>query len=136
MVEPTRGQDWLLQVNTNTVASPVWTDIGGQRGLSLDRNMDEIDTTDKNNAGHKESLPGLRGWSIDLDGLVEFDNGFAELESVWETNHKRAHIRLVRSDAVTYTGQATMTSLVMDAPLDDAATCSVSFTGAEALVKA
>ena len=132
-----RGVDWYLMVNTGTVAVPVWTRVGGQRNSPFDRTTDFLDTSDKESEGAKSGLAGMRGWSMSCDLLCQTDDsGWQELEDVWETNQKLAHIRLVRADGVTYTGQAVMTSLAIDPPHDGVVGCSCSFEGATVLVKA
>jgi predicted secreted protein len=96
-----------------------------------------MDTSDKESSGMKSGLAGMRGWTMSLDLLCQTDDsGWQELEDIWETDRKLAHMRIVRADAVTYTGQAVMSSLSIDPPHDGVVGCAVSFEGADPLVKA
>ena len=60
----TVGKDYLLKVNTGTVASPVWTQIGAQRSADLNRSADSIDVSHKTSGGWSAKKAGLRSWSI------------------------------------------------------------------------
>jgi len=51
------GVTFLIQVNTGTETSPTWTAVGGQRGATLNRSVDEADVTSKDSLGWHEGLP-------------------------------------------------------------------------------
>jgi TP901-1 family phage major tail protein len=138
MPDPIRGIDILVKVNTGSEASPVWTTVGGQRGLTLNRSADTLDNTSKTDdltlAGWKSQLSGLREWSIDCDGLlVDGDAALDLLETAWEGGDY-VQVQAVRTGK-TYQGNAYITDLSIDAPHDDMATVSCTLVGAGALAE-
>lgn len=129
----TVGKDWLLYVNTGTVAAPVWTLIGGQRGSSLSRTADEIDVSHKTSDGWKSSKAGLRGWSIDLDGLVLLtDAGLEALEVAFSTGAE-INVKFEYPDKKFRTGWGSITDLSIETPHDGEASLSGTITGNGAL---
>lgn len=129
----TVGKDWLLYVNTGTVAAPVWTLIGGQRGSSLSRTADEIDVSHKTSGGWKSSKAGLRGWSIDLDGLVLLtDAGLEALEVAFSTGAE-INVKFEYPDKKFRTGWGSITDLSIETPHDGEASLSGTITGNGAL---
>ncbi len=129
----TVGKDYLLYVNTGTVATPVWTLIGGQRGSSLGRTADSIDLSHKTSGGWKSAGAGLRGWSIDLDGLVLLnDTGLEALETAFE-NGKNIHLKFEYPDGKYRTGWAAVTDLSIETPHDGEASLSGTLEGNGAL---
>jgi TP901-1 family phage major tail protein len=129
----TVGKDFLLYVNTGTVAVPVWTLIGGQRGASLSRSADEIDISHKTSGGWKSVKAGLRSWSIDLDGLVLLqDEGLQALEYAF-MNGLEIQIKLLYPDGSYQTGWGSLTDFSMEAPHDGEATLKGTIGGNGAL---
>ncbi|HEY8342034.1 MAG TPA: phage tail tube protein, partial [Calditerricola sp.] len=68
------GVDILLLVNTGSDESPVWTEVGGQRGATLSESLETIDVTAKDSGGAQEFAPGLYSWTISADGVVVVGN--------------------------------------------------------------
>lgn len=129
------GVDFIVQVNTGTPVSPVWTTVGGQRNATLNRSMDEEDRTTKDSSGWHEGEPSIRHWSIDFDALLlESDAGYAELEDAYN-NKEKVHVRVRTPAGNTYTGYAILTDLTMEGPMEEA-TISGTLTGSGALTKA
>lgn len=127
------GKDFLLSVNTGTVAVPVWSLIGGQRGSSLSRTADEIDVSHKTSGGWKSMKAGLRGWSIDLDGLVLLtDTGLEALELAFSTGVE-VHLKFEYPDETYRTGWASVTDLSIDTPHDGEASLKGTLSGNGAL---
>jgi TP901-1 family phage major tail protein len=125
----TVGKDYLLYINTGTVAVPVWTLIGGQRSSSLGRTADSIDTSHKTSGGWKSALAGLRGWSIDLDGLVLLnDLGIDALETAFSQG-KQVNIKFEYPDKRYQTGWASITDFSMETPHDGEASLSGTLEG-------
>ena len=130
------GVAFIIAVNTGTEGSPVYTDIGGQRSASLSLNLGESDVTSKDSANWSESLPTIRDWSVDFDGLLlEADAGYAELEDKF-FNRTALQVRLTTAAANTYIGLCNLSSLSQDAPHDGEASISGSLKGTGPLVKA
>lgn len=129
----TVGKDYLLYVNTGTVNSPTWTLVGGQRGASLARTADSIDISHKTSGGWKSMKAGLRGWSIDLDGLVLLqDPGVQALEEAF-MGGLEVHIKLEYPDGTVQTGWGSLTDFSMEAPHDGEASLKGTIEGNGAL---
>lgn len=129
----TVGKDFLLYVNTGTVAIPVWTLIGGQRGASLARSAEEIDVSHKGSGGWGAKKAGLRSWSLDLDGLVlAADSGIAALEYAFQ-NGLEVNIKLEYPDKSYNTGWGSVTDFSMEAPHDGEASLKGTISGNGAL---
>jgi predicted secreted protein len=106
--------------------------IGCQRDSSLESQFETIDATCKDNDGAKATLPGQLSWSVSMDAVQVFDatKGVKQLmtshlakQSVyvaWTTG--------IEADPI-FTGNAYITQLTQNGPLNDTATYSVTFTG-------
>lgn len=130
------GVSFLVKVNTGTVATPVYTAVGGQRNATLSMGTDEIDLTDKASSNWHEGLPSVRNWSIEGDGLlVQDDAGLQELEDAF-IGGEMLKVQLLTASGKTYTGDAILTDFSYEAPYDDAATASYTLTGSGALTPA
>lgn len=136
MPEPTTGVDFLIYVNTGTIASPTWVLVAGQRNGRLSRRTDEANLTSKDSKGWHRGKPSLLHWSIDFDGLiVEGDAGQDKLDEVWR-NRQQVQVRMVTEAGTKHTGLATITDLSEAAPYDAEATMSGTLTGSQELVRA
>ena len=130
-----RGIDILVSVNTGTAESPKYTAVGGQRGATLNRSSETIDVSNKVSGSWRKSISGLKEWSVDADGLLALsDAGFAALEAAFE-NSEEVLIQIAKGTDLVYSGEAIITDFPIEAPYDDVATYSVSFTGAGALTR-
>ncbi len=110
--------------------------VAGQRGATLDRTADTIDSTAKDSAGKwKQNDVSFKSWSADCDGLlVEDDGGYLALEAAYLAGTKVA-VTVTFPSGDTQGGQAIITSFPIEAPYDDDATYSVSLMGDGALTK-
>lgn len=130
-----KGLDFLVLINTGTSAAPSFKPIAAQRGATLNRSAETLDVTSKDSEGWKENLAGLKEWSIDADGLlVESDKGFKALEDAY-MNSEKIKIQLQTASGNKYEGDAIIVDAPIEAPYDDVATYSFSFTGAGKLTK-
>lgn len=128
--EATVGKDYLLYVNTGTVQTPDWTIIGGQRGASVNESAEEIDVSHKTSGGYTDTLPGLRSWSIDLDGLVMLnDTGVNALRKAYAQG-KKVNLKLRYPDNSYQIGWASVTELSKETPHDGEASLSGTLNGA------
>jgi len=107
---------------------------------SLSVSRDLRDSTNKSSAGWSESLAGLKSWELSGDGFVEFANtdsetkNFKELFTQMIADNPEVTVKF--SDGTTYyVGNAFMTSLSMDAGVEENATYSVSLTGTGVLTQ-
>jgi TP901-1 family phage major tail protein len=129
----TVGKDYLLYVNTGTVAVPVWTLVGGQRNATLNRSGDSIDISHKTSGGWKSSKVGLRGWSVDLSGLQLLnDDGVKALDYAF-MNGLEVQIKFVYPDGTAQTGWGSLTDWSLDTPHDGEASLSGTIEGNGAL---
>lgn len=136
MGDPTTGVDFLVYVNTGTLAAPTWTKIAGQRNGRLSRRTDTANLTSKDSAGWARNIPTIISWNIDFDGLiVEGDSGQDALEEAWR-NREQVQVRMVTEAGVKYTGLASITDLSDAAPYETEATFSGTLTGSEELARA
>lgn len=123
------GKDFILKINTGTVAIPTWTTIGGQRGTSLKRTADEVDVSHKTSGGWKGTKAGLRSWSVDLDGLVILsDTGLQALEQAFMAGAE-VNVQLEYPDDTVQTGWGSVTDFSLDTPHDGEATLKGTIVG-------
>ena len=127
--EATVGKDYLLYVNTGSVAAPEWTLVGGQRSSNLSKKADSIDVSHKTSGGWKSKKAGLKEWSIDLAGLVLLnDPGITALEQAFDEG-KDAHIKLQYPDFTYRTGWVSISEFSVENPHDGAATLKGTLNG-------
>lgn len=112
------------------------TAIAYSKSCTLNRNVATIDVTSKDSSGNTDILPGLRDWSIDVDGLVALDSAVnAEYLDGLITGRTQVKVRFstnVSGDG-HWNGSAYVTSLSITAPMEDAITFSATFSGDGAL---
>lgn len=126
-----KGIDFLIGVTVNDEMKI----LGGQRSATLNRSADTIDVTNKESEGWQENLAGLKNWGIDTDGLVvENSEAYDYLEECFMES-KEVDAYLTTPMGKKYTGKAIITDFPLEAPYDDAATYSVTFTGSGKLKK-
>lgn len=127
-----KGIDFLVMVEQ---ADGVFVKVGGQRGATLNRSADTLETTSKDSDGFKEFESAFKEWSIDADGLyVAGDTGFQALEDSF-MNGTKLKVQLAMPSGEQYEGMAVITDLPIEAPYDDMATYSVTLQGSGKLEK-
>jgi len=130
----TVGKDYLLYICTgSSYTDPTWTLIGGQRGASTSMSADEIDVSDKTTGGWKSTLPGLRSWSIDLDGLMLLNDDGVEAMEYAFLNGKTVFVKLEYPNGRYKTGWAAITDWSNETPHDGEASLSGTLSGNGAL---
>lgn len=107
--------------------------------LNINHSLREI--TSKESAGFKESLEGLRDWSVDLDGAYAWTdaagaaltNGADDLLNSYMITRTALTIKFGNVAAATgdtvYSGSVWLTSFSVSAGTEDTATYSLSFEG-------
>lgn len=121
-----KGIDFLIKTKIDNVE----TFVAGQRSCTLNRSSDTLDVTCKDNEGWQDNLSGLKNWGVDTDGLiVKDDQCFKFLEKCFMEG---TSVPVIVSTPLgrNYKGEAIITDFPIEAPYDDAATYSLSFTGA------
>ncbi len=117
-----------LYVSTNLVAISTT--------CSLSQKMEIRDTTNKDSGGFKSGLKGVKSWSIECSALVAFDETYnaAWLQGLYTTGAEVAvKIATTNGDDYYYTGNAIISSLKVDAPMEQNATFSATFNGSGTL---
>ncbi len=104
---------------------------------SISMNMDLRDKTSKSSGGYQESLGGLRSWELSGDAFVEIGSiTGADIEELWTTWEAREKVAVkFGASGMEYTGDALITSISIDAGVEENATYSISLTGTGALAK-
>lgn len=105
--------------------------------LNLERAM--IDVSTKDSAGDSESIAGQKSASVDFEALVDFSptapvEGLVDLITIYQAN-SAVTWEIASGSAGTapkFTGSGFISSLSMDAPMEDATTFSgtITVTGA------
>lgn len=108
--------------------------VGGQRGATLNRSSEPLDTTAKDNeGGWKTSITGFKEWSIEAEGILMTGNeGFNAVEDAFLSS-KPIMVELSTPGGRKYKGLGIITELPIEAPYDDMATYSLTIQGAGAL---
>lgn len=68
-VEKVNARDWVVEINTGTVALPTWVQVGGVTSFTIGRDAEEVDTTDFDSNGIEEHQVMQRGKTITLEGF-------------------------------------------------------------------
>ena len=120
------GNDFLLHVQTGVTAAgvPVFTAVGGQRGLSTETSREMIDLSDKT-SDHSKSGYGRQDTTASLQGIMmEGDVGYDALENA--INTKKTIIAEIRDKGVTYqTAEVLISSLSKEYADNDAVSASM-----------
>jgi predicted secreted protein len=117
--------------------------------LSINHNL--RDSSNKQSGGWSESLEGQRDWEISAEGMLAFlgpsasagtgsaipEKTVDEMFTAYITTRATLSIVFESPDAgdYQYSGTAWLTSISMDAPLEDTSTWSMSFKGTGALTQ-
>lgn len=127
-IKEVRGADVLLKIDGVAVA--------GQRDCNLSMNGDSIDTTTKTNAGWKTSLQGLKSWQMTMDCVNYIGDAAAGQKQLKQAflNGTNIEVAMCFGTEEIYSGEASITSLEQDGPMDDVSTASLTLEGASALV--
>lgn len=133
------GTDLLLKVGSSNSNEVV---VAFATSCSLEISMDEIDQTNKDSAGWKQIIGGLRSWSVSADALYqnEAESSKKAFTDFWDNieNRTKVFVELTRAGTLTsdnkyYHGEAYVTSLSVNGGTEDQSTFSVSLTGSGAL---
>lgn len=106
--------------------------ISSTTSHTLNFEMATRDATTKDSGGYEEVLEGLRSWTVDFDAMVAFDdtNGYEELRALIAG---RTEVTVLFSSVVSgdpqWSGKAFLTSVSLEAAVEDSSTMSGSFKG-------
>jgi len=123
------GTNLILTVATNAIAHTT--------SASLSIEMATIDVSSKDSSGNQEVIGGQKSSTIDFEGLTDFaSNGYGidDLFSLLDNRTEVAWVLGVDSDddatvdGANFSGVGYITSLSVDAPMEDATTYSGTIT--------
>ena len=105
--------------------------IAHATSASLSMTTDLRDSTTKSSSGFQENLGGLKSWEMSGDAFVDISSPTgADIESLWTVWNDRSVVSCTFGlSGMTYTGNAIITSLSIDAGVEENATFSISLTG-------
>ena len=111
--------------------------VAHSTSASISMNMDLRDSTTKSSAGYQENLGGLRSWELSGDAFVEIGAiAGADIEELWTTWEARTAVVVnFGATGMIYSGSAFITSISIDAGVEENATYSISLTGTGQLSK-
>ena len=104
---------------------------------SISMNLDLRDSTTKSSDGWQKNLGGLKSWEMSGDAFVEIGSiTGADIEELWVIWEARTEVAVkFGASGMEYTGNAIITSISIDAGVEENATYSISLTGSGALAK-
>tara|TARA_R100001440_G_scaffold61921_3_gene81879 strand:- start:629 stop:1030 length:402 start_codon:yes stop_codon:yes gene_type:complete len=105
--------------------------IAHSTSASLSMSTELRDSTTKSSGGFQENLGGLKSWELSGDAFVDIASPTgADIESLWTVWNARTAVTCTFGlSGMTYTGTAIITSLSIDAGVEENATYSISLTG-------
>ena len=113
------------------------TAFAATTSATLNIEMDLPDSSTKNSGGWAEHILGQKSWSVDLDGIADFEltTGTVDILASFLIDRTQADIEFepqagaFNTKGVSYTGTASLASVSLVAANEDTATLSGSFTG-------
>ena len=123
-----KGLDVLIKVGSQVV--------GGQRNASLEMSAETIDTTVKTTGGWAAKIPGIKSWTSSCDGVYFVDDAGLEAAQTAFMNGTAVSLEFSNSNGLSYSGQAVITSMAVEAGQEDIVSYTISFEGTGALTAA
>ena len=123
-----KGLDVLIKVGSQVV--------GGQRNASLEMSAETIDTTVKTTGGWAAKIPGIKSWTSSCDGVYFVDDAGLEAAQTAFMNGTAVSLEFSNSNGLSYSGQAVITSMSVEAGQEDIVSYTISFEGTGALTVA
>ena len=120
-----KGLDVLIKVGSQVV--------GGQRNASLEMSAETIDTTVKTTGGWASKIPGMKSWTSSCDGVYFVDDAGLEAAQTAFMNGTAVSLEFSNSNGLSYSGQAVITSMSVEAGQEDIVSYTISFEGTGAL---
>ena len=120
-----KGLDVLIKVGS--------TVVGGQRNASLEMSAETIDTTVKTTGGWASKITGIKSWTSSCDGVYFVDDAGLEAAQTAFMNGTEVQLEFSNSAGLSYSGQAVITSMSVEAGQEDIVSYTISFEGTGAL---
>ena len=130
-----------IQNATDVVLSVTTADgleaVAHATSCSLSVNVDLRDSTTKSSGGWADNLGGLKSWEMSGDAFVDIAGPTgADVEQLYTVLEARTAVTCTFGlTGMLYTGTAIITSISIDAGVEENATFSISLTGTGALVQ-
>ena len=130
-----------IQNATDVVLSVTTADgleaVAHATSCSLSVNVDLRDSTTKSSGGWADNLGGLKSWVMSGDAFVDIAGPTgADVEQLYTVLEARTAVTCTFGlTGMLYTGTAIITSISIDAGVEENATFSISLTGTGALVQ-
>lgn len=127
--------DVVVKINTTAGSAPADV-LLHCTSASLSVSRDLRDSTTKESAGWQKNLPGLKSWEISGDGFADFSgtNDIKDLITEMISASPEVEVSFGVAGQGVYTGEAIISSVSIDAGVEENATYSLTLTGTEALV--
>ena len=112
------GSSLLIKVDSTAVAHTTTA------SLSMDANM--IDVSSKDSGGDAQFLAGQKTATLDFEGLTDFSATSYSLDNLFTMWYNREEIdwELETSGGTGFSGKGYISSLSLDAPMEDVSTFS------------
>lgn len=127
-----------LKLYIDTANGTTWVEIGCASSATINLETEMIEASCKGDDGWSDAVPGRRNWSIDVEGLVIYDNAHnsEEFMDIFLGKTKCA-LRWTTAETgdMQWTGSAFMTSYSETAAYEEIASYSASFQGVGAIAK-
>lgn len=120
-----KGLDVLIKVGSQVV--------GGQRNASLEMSAETIDTTVKTTGGWASKIPGIKSWTSSCDGVYFLSDAGLKAAQTAFMNGTAVNLEFSNSEGLSYSGQAVITSMSVEAGQEDIVSYTISFEGTGAL---
>ena len=130
-----------IQNATDVVLSITTADgleaVAHSTSCSLSVNVDLRDSTTKSSGGWQENLGGLKSWEMSGDAFVDIAGPTgADVEQLFTVLEARTAVACTFGlSGMLYTGNAIITSISIDAGVEENATYSISLTGTGTLTQ-
>ena len=129
-----------IQNATGVVISLAGVELAHCTSASLSISRDLRDSTTKSSLGWSQSLGGLMSWEMSGDAFVDVTDGATALNITALMAGAEITVSFALDDAdvttptpLVYSGQALITSISMDAGVEENTSWSISLTGTGAL---
>lgn len=101
------------------------------RNLVLHFTQQTIDVTSRDNNAWEDFIGGRRGWSVDFEGMYIYtDVGYKVLQNHYtDLSPTAITVVITMPDAKTFTGEAILESMDLNAPYDDVLSVSGTLKG-------
>lgn len=125
------GTDLIIKVNDTAIAHTT--------SASLSLEMASVDVSSKDSSGNQEIIEGQKSHSIDFEGLTDFSpsSGYG-ITTLYDLFASRGDVTWFFGidGGDNFTGSGYITSLSIDAPMEDASTFSGTITVTGAVTRA